>query len=157
AVIAAARAVTCGEGDLYIAGGVESMSRAPFVFAKAEMPFSRDMKVFDTTMGTRFPNPRFIEAFGGHTMAETADAVASELNISRAASDAFALASQRKYAAAKAAGFFGEEINPAAVPATGRSDATIVGADEHPRPETDAAALARLKPLQSGGVVTAGN
>ena len=96
AVLDGARAVTSGEGDLYLVGGVESMSRAPFVVAKAEAPYSREFKVFDTTIGARFPNPRIVDAFGGHSMPETGDAVAAELGISREAADRFAAASQAK-------------------------------------------------------------
>jgi len=158
AVIEAARAATCGEGELFVAGGVENMSRAPFVLGKAESAFSREAKIFDSTMGARFPNPRFTAQFGDDTMPQTADNIAAEMGISRESSDDFALASQRKYAAALAAGFFAEEIEPIALTAK-RKDGTpaIFAADEHPRPQTDAAGLAKLRPLQEGGVVTAGN
>lgn len=157
AVLEAARAVTCGEGELYVAGGVESMSRAPFVMAKAESAYSRDMKIFDTTIGARFPNPKLMELFGNHSMPETGDNVAHEFSISREDSDRFAAASQAKYAAAKADGFFNAEILPFTI-ATGRkTPPLIVDADEHPRPESDYDSLARLKPLFEGGVVTAGN
>lgn len=158
AVIDAARAVTCGEGALFVAGGVENMSRAPFVMGKAETAFSREAKIFDSTMGARFPNPRFAQMFGDDTMPQTADNVAADLGISRAASDAFALASQRKYAAALADGFFAEEIQPVALPAKGKDAAPkMIEADEHPRPGTDMAGLGKLRSLFSGGVVTAGN
>jgi acetyl-CoA C-acetyltransferase len=158
AVIEAARAATCGEGDLFVAGGVENMSRAPFVLGKAESAFSREAKIFDSTMGARFPNPRFGAQFGDDTMPQTADNIAADLGIGREASDAFALASQQKYAAALASGFFADEIEPINLPGK-RKDGTVAvfTADEHPRPQTDAAALAKLKPLQQGGVVTAGN
>jgi acetyl-CoA C-acetyltransferase len=158
AVIEAARAVTCGEGELFVAGGVENMSRAPFVLGKAESAFSREAKIFDSTMGARFPNPRFTAAFGDDTMPQTADNIAVDMQISREASDAFALASQQKYAAALAAGFFKDEIEPIELPDK-RKDGTVAvfAADEHPRPQTDTAALAKLKPLQPTGVVTAGN
>jgi acetyl-CoA C-acetyltransferase len=158
AVIDAARAVTCGEGDLFMAGGVENMSRAPFVLGKAETAFNREVRMFDSTLGARFPNPRFAELFGDDTMPQTADNVAAELGITREASDNFALASQRKYAAALADGFFAGEIHPVSLPQRGKgASPTIIDADEHPRPTTDMAGLARLRPLFPGGVVTAGN
>jgi acetyl-CoA C-acetyltransferase len=158
AVIDAARAVTCKEGDLFVAGGVENMSRAPFVLAKAEAAFSRDTQIYDTTMGARFPNPKFGAAFGTDTMPETADNIARDLGITRAASDAFALASQQKYAAALADGFFAGEISPVKLPSK-RKDAPVqeISADEHPRPATDLAGLTKLRPLYADGVVTAGN
>lgn len=157
AVLDAARAVKTGEGDLFIAGGVESMSRAPFVLSKAESAFSRSAQLFDSTMGARFPNPEIIARFGGHSMPETADNIAKDLGITRAASDAFALESQRKYVAAQAAGYFAGELVPVEIP-MGRGKApVIVDTDEHPRPDTTAEGLAKLKPLFAGGVVTAGN
>jgi acetyl-CoA C-acetyltransferase len=156
AVVDAARAITCDEGELYLAGGVESMSRAPFVFAKAESAYSRDVRVFDSTIGARFPNPKIISGFGNDTMPETADNVAREFSISREDSDRFAAGSQAKYAAAKAAGFFDGEICPVTIQ-LGKKPPIIVDADEHPRPESDFEALSRLKPLFEGGVVTAGN
>ncbi len=157
AVLDAARAITAGEGELYLAGGVESMSRAPFVVAKAESAYQREMKTYDTTMGARFPNARVIERCGADTMPETGDNVAREFGVSRADADRFAAASQAKYARAKADGFFSGEIEPVAVSIGRKVPPTIVSEDEHPRPETDLAALARLKPLFDGGVVTAGN
>lgn len=157
AVIDGARAVTCGEGDLYVVGGVESMSRAPFVVAKAESAYSRDFKVFDTTIGARFPNPRIIEQFGNDSMPETGDNVAAEFGISREAADRFAAASQARYAAAKAAGFFADEILPIEVPTGRRTPPMVVADDEHPRPETSFESLSALKPLFAGGVVSAGN
>lgn len=155
AVLDAARSVTCGEGDLFIAGGVESMSRAPFALSKAESAYSREAKIFDTTIGARFPNPKVVRGFGNHSMAETADNIAHDLGLSREASDAFAAASQAKYARAKVEGFYGGEIHPITIP--GRKGDTVVAEDEHPRPQTDLAALSKLKPLFEGGVVTAGN
>ncbi|CUW40466.1 beta-ketoadipyl CoA thiolase [Magnetospirillum sp. XM-1] len=155
AVLDAARSVTCNEGDLFIAGGVESMSRAPFVLAKAESAWSRDAKIFDTTIGARFANPRVIKGFGNHSMPETADNIAHDLNLTREASDAFAAASQAKYARAKADGFYEGEIHPITI--VGRKGDIVVAEDEHPRPQTDLAALTKLKPLFEGGVVTAGN
>jgi acetyl-CoA C-acetyltransferase len=158
AIIDAARAATCQEGDLFVAGGVENMSRAPFVLGKAESAFSREAKIFDSTMGARFPNPGFTSAFGDDTMPQTADNIAADLGISRSDSDAFALRSQQNYAAALAAGFYEAEILPIDLPDK-RKDGSIAtfAADEHPRPRSDEAGLAKLKPLQAGGVVTAGN
>src|ERR671925_706336 len=101
AVVDAARAITCGEGDLYVAGGVESMSRAPYVMSKSDTPYSREVKMFDTTIGTRFPNAKFIKQYGNHTMPETGDNVAKEFGVSREQADEFALASQQKYATAE--------------------------------------------------------
>ena len=155
AVLDAARSITCGEGELFVAGGVESMSRAPFVLAKAESAYSRDARIFDTTIGGRFVNPKVAKAFGNHSMPETADNIAADLGISREACDVFALASQSKFAKAKAAGFYDGEIHPITI--QGRKGDTVVAEDEHPRPETDAAMLTKLRPLFEGGVVTAGN
>ncbi|HXE17176.1 MAG TPA: 3-oxoadipyl-CoA thiolase [Stellaceae bacterium] len=152
----AARAADTGQGNLFIAGGVESMSRAPFVMAKNETAYGRDVRVFDSTIGARFPNPRVLKEYGGDTMAETADNVAREHQISRADSDKFAAASQEKYAKAKAAGFYADELTPVSI--AGKKGATVqVTEDEHPRPGTSMDALAALKPLNPEGVVTAGN
>lgn len=156
AVADAARAITCNEGDLYLAGGVESMSRAPFVFAKSESAYSRDVRVFDSTIGARFPNPKIISGFGNETMPETADNVARDYGIGREDSDRFAAASQARYAKAKAAGFYDDEICPVTIP-QGKKPPLVVAEDEHPRPDSDFEALSRLKPLFEGGVVTAGN
>ncbi|MCY1021425.1 3-oxoadipyl-CoA thiolase [Pyxidicoccus sp. MSG2] len=156
AVLDAARAATAGQGELFVAGGVESMSRAPFALAKAESAYSRDARIYDTTMGARFPNPRLVAGFGDDTMPETADNIASELGLGRESSDRFALASQQKYAAALKAGFFSGELMPVELP--GRKGAvTTVAVDEHPRPDTTLDKLAVLKPLAPEGVVTAGN
>jgi acetyl-CoA C-acetyltransferase len=158
AVTDAARAITCGEGSLYIAGGVESMTRAPYVLAKAESPFSRDVKMYDTTIGSRFTNPRFKQKFGDQSMPETGDNVAKEFGVTRAQADEFALGSQKKYAKAEAEGFYKGEILPIALPQK-RKDAAPerMEADEHPRRDATMEALAKLKPLFEGGVVTAGN
>jgi 3-oxoadipyl-CoA thiolase len=158
AVTDAARAITCGEGELYIAGGVESMSRAPYVFAKSETPFGRDVKLYDTTIGSRFTNPRFKKRFGDHQMPETGDNVAREFQISREQADDFALGSQKKYAKAEAEGFYKGEIMAIALPSK-KKDAppAMVDADEHPRRDSSMESLAKLKPLYEGGVVTAGN
>lgn len=157
AVLDSARAISAGEGELYVAGGVESMSRAPFVMAKAESAYSRDLQVFDTTIGARFPNPRLVEQYGNHSMPETGDNVAADLGISREDADRFATASQSRYAAAKAAGFFAGEILPIAVPTGRKTPPRIVAEDEHPRPESTYDSLSGLRPLFPGGVVTAGN
>ena len=157
AVVDAARAASVGQGELFIAGGVESMSRAPFVMAKAESPYSREMKVFDSTIGARFPNPRIAKGFGEDTMPQTADNVAHDHDIGREASDRFALASQEKYARAKAAGFYDTELLAVKIPGAKRGTETVVAQDEHPRPNTTMERLAELKPLFPNGVVTAGN
>lgn len=156
-VVDAARSITCHEGDIILAGGVESMTRAPFVFAKTEKPFSRDFKVFDTTIGSRFPNPKIIEQFGSDTMPQTGDNVAHKYGITREEADKFAAASQAKYQAAKQAGFFDDEITPITVPQGKKLPAKIVTDDEHPRASSDIAALQKLKPLNENGIVTAGN
>ncbi|MFN7754135.1 MAG: 3-oxoadipyl-CoA thiolase [Pseudomonadota bacterium] len=156
AVAYAAQVVTAGEGDLFIAGGVESMSRAPFVMAKAESAYSRDFRVFDSTIGPRFPNPKVEKQFGDDSMPQTADNLAQDIGVPREAADVFALASQRKYAAAKADGFFDGEIAPVSIPQR-KGDPKVVAADEHPRPDTTMEALQKLKPLNAGGVTTAGN
>jgi acetyl-CoA C-acetyltransferase len=158
AVVDAARAITCGEGDLYIAGGVESMTRAPYVMSKPDTPFGRDAKLYDTTIGVRFPNSRAIKQYGNHSMPETGDNVAKELGITREQSDEFALASQQKYATAEKEGFYKGEILPIALPSR-KKDAppAVFDADEHPRRDANMDSLAKLKPLFEGGVVTAGN
>ncbi|MNZ53013.1 Beta-ketoadipyl-CoA thiolase [compost metagenome] len=157
AVIDAARAITCGEGRLYLAGGAESMSRAPFVMGKADSAFSRAVNVFDTTIGARFANPRLVERYGNDSMPETGDNVAREFGIAREDADRFAAASQARYQAALRAGFFAGEIMPVEVPSGRRGETLVVEHDEHPRPQSDLAALSRLSALFPGGVVTAGN
>ena len=158
AVTDAARAVTCGEGELYIAGGVESMSRAPYVFGKADAPFSRDLKMYDSTIGARFQNPRIMKQYGDHSMPQTGDNVAKDFGVTRQDADEFALASQKKYAKAEAEGFYQGEILPVALPSRKRdAPPRKVEQDEHPRRDATMEALARLKPLFEGGVVTAGN
>lgn len=157
AVIDSARAITCGEGDLYIAGGVESMSRAPFVMGKAESAYSRDAKLYDTTIGSRFPNKKIIAQYGGHSMPETGDNVAAEFGISREQADLFAAQSQAKYQKAKQEGFFADEITPIEVFQGKKLPPKLVSEDEHPRPSSTVEALTKLKPLFEGGVVTAGN
>ncbi|MDC4922560.1 3-oxoadipyl-CoA thiolase [Acinetobacter baumannii] len=157
AVIDSARAITCGEGELYIAGGVESMSRAPFVMGKAESAYSRDAKIYDTTIGSRFPNKKIIAQYGGHSMPETGDNVAAEFGISREQADLFAAQSQAKYQKAKEEGFFVDEITPIEVFQGKKLPPRLVSEDEHPRPSSTVEALTKLKPLFEGGVVTAGN
>jgi acetyl-CoA C-acetyltransferase len=158
AVVDAARAVTCGEGDLYLAGGVESMSRAPYVMSKSDTPYSREVKMFDTTIGSRFPNPRVVKQFGNHTMPETGDNVARDFGVSREQADEFALASQQKYATAEKEGFYKGEIHAIKLPSRKKDAPTeSLQADEHPRRDATLEALAKLKPLFEGGVVTAGN
>jgi len=157
AVASAARSIGVGEISLAVAGGVESMSRAPFVMAKAESAYSREMKLFDSTIGARFPNPRIAKSFGDDTMPQTADNVAHDHAISREDSDRFALASQEKYARAKAAGFYDSELMPVSVPGAKKGSETVIAQDEHPRPNTTMDRLVELKPLFANGVVTAGN
>jgi 3-oxoadipyl-CoA thiolase len=155
AVAAAARAVRSGEIELAIAGGVESMTRAPFVMGKAEAAFARSSEIFDTTIGWRFINSRMRETYGVDSMPETAENVAVEQHISRDDQDAFAWRSQQRAGAAKQAGFFVEEIVPLTLQL--RKGAVTIENDEHIRAETTLALLAGLKPLQAGGTVTAGN
>src|SRR5262245_5494325 len=149
AVVAACHAVAAGDGDLFVAGGVESMSRAPLVMGKPDKAFPRgDRTVYDTTLGWRFPNPRMVEMFPPETLGETGENVADRWEVSREDQDAFALESQRRWAAADEAGRFADELVPV-------GDATR---DEHPRPDTSAGKLAALRPaFRQGGTVTAGN
>ncbi|HMO73290.1 MAG TPA: acetyl-CoA C-acyltransferase, partial [Paracoccaceae bacterium] len=157
AVAAAARAIRSGEIGLAIAGGVEGMTRAPFVLPKAATPFARTAEIADTTIGWRMVNPRMQAAFGTDSMPETAENLAAELGISRADQDAFALRSQGKAAAAQASGRLAGEILPV-VADLGRGRAAQGGRDEHPRAGTTAADLARLRPItRPDGTVTAGN
>jgi len=156
AIAVAAQAITCGEGDVFVAGGVESMSRAPFVMGKAEAPFARDARVFDSTIGARFPNPKVEDRCGDDSLPETADNLARDYQITREQADIFAAASQHKYAAAKADGFYDGEIISVEVPG-GRAGPVTVAEDEHPRPQTNLEALAKLRPLFKDGVTTAGN
>ncbi|MCK6403484.1 MAG: 3-oxoadipyl-CoA thiolase [Sphaerotilus natans subsp. sulfidivorans] len=152
-----ARGIACGALDLAVAGGVESMSRAPLVMPKATSAFSRQAEVADSTIGWRFVNPRMVALHGVDSMGETAENVAQEHGVNRADQDAFALRSQQRAAAAQAAGWLAAEITPVPVPGR-RGDVTWVSVDEHPRPQTTAEELARLKPaFRDGGSVTAGN
>ncbi|MBP2232143.1 acetyl-CoA acyltransferase [Azospirillum agricola] len=154
----AARAIKAGEADLIVAGGVESMTRAPFVMGKADSAFSRSAEIADTTIGWRFVNPLMKARFGIDSMPETAENVAADYNVSRADQDAFALRSQQRAARAQEAGRFAREIVPVRIPRR-KGDPVVVAEDEHPRPDTTLEALAKLgTPFRKeGGSVTAGN
>ena len=156
AVVTAARAIRAGEAELMIAGGTESMSRAPFVMPKAETAFSRSAEIFDTTIGWRFINHRMQQLFGTDSMPETGENVAREFGVSREAQDAFAVRSQERAVAAQQSGRLGKEIVPVAVPQK-KGDPVSVTTDEHPRTGTTVETLAKLKPLFKDGTVTAGN
>jgi acetyl-CoA acyltransferase len=157
AVATAARAIKSGEIDLVIAGGVESMSRAPFVLAKADAAFSRNSALYDTTIGWRFVNPVMEKHYGIDSMPETAENVAAQFNIGREDQDAFALRSQQRWAEANRTGFFKGEIVPVAVPQK-KGDPKLIDTDEQPRPDTTIEALARLRSIvRPDGTVTAGN
>ncbi len=157
AVGMAARAIRAGDCDFVLAGGVESMSRAPFVMPKADSAFSRANAVYDTTIGWRFVNPKMKAAFGVDTMPETADNVAADFHVSRADQDAFAARSQARWAAAHEAGVFADEIVPVRIPQK-KGDPLVVSTDEHPRPGTTAEQLGRLKGVNGADLtVTAGN
>jgi acetyl-CoA acyltransferase len=157
AVGTAARAIRAGEAHLVVAGGVESMTRAPFVMAKADSAFSRAAKIEDTTLGWRFVNPRMQEQYGIDSMPETAENVAQQFGVNRADQDAFALRSQQRWAAAQAAGVFRDEIVPVTLHPK-KGVATVFDTDEHPRPDTSLEQLAKLKGVVTpGGSVTAGN
>ena len=157
AVGTAARAIRAGDMDLAIAGGVESMTRAPFVMPKAETAYSRGNAVYDTTIGWRFVNPLMKAQYGVDSMPETADNVAEDHTVTRADQDAFALRSQQRWAAADAAGIFAEEITPVSIPQR-KGDPIIVDSDEHPRPDTTADKLAKLRGINGADLtVTAGN
>jgi 3-oxoadipyl-CoA thiolase len=157
AIASAAHAIAVGEGDVFIAGGAESMTRAPFVLAKADTAFSRDLKVHDTTIGWRFTNPRLAAMYPPLGMGETAEVVAERYGVSRQEQDAFALASQQKWGQAHAAGRFGDELMPVAI-SQRSGEPVLVERDEHPRPDTTLDQLGRLKPaFKKDGTVTAGN
>ncbi|MGF1631205.1 MAG: 3-oxoadipyl-CoA thiolase [Kiloniellaceae bacterium] len=157
AVITAARAIKSGEADLIVAGGVESMSRAPFVLPKAETAFSRSSEIHDTTIGWRFVNPLMKAQYGVDSMPETAENVAEEFAISREDQDAFALRSQQKVGRAVESGRLAREITPVTIPRR-KGDPTVVDRDEHPRPSTTLEGLTNLRaPFRDGGSVTAGN
>ena len=157
AVGSAARAILAGDTELMIAGGVESMTRAPFVMGKADAAYSRSAGIYDTTIGWRFVNPLMKKLYGTDAMPDTAENLASELKIARADQDAFALRSQQRVAAAQAAGRFDDEIVPVEI-AQKKGEPKIVAADEHPRADTTLESLAKLKPIvREDGTVTAGN
>lgn len=157
AVGLAARSIKSGETELMIAGGVESMSRAPFVMPKADSAFSRNNAVFDTTIGWRFVNPLMKKMYDTHSMPQTADNVAADFNIGREDQDAFAIRSQQRWGAAHAAGRFDDEIVPVTIPQK-KGDPIVFTTDEHPRPETTLAMLAKLKGVNGAELtVTAGN
>ncbi|ENW92928.1 3-oxoadipyl-CoA thiolase [Acinetobacter dispersus] len=157
AIAMAARAIKANEADLIIAGGVESMSRAPYVMGKSDSAFGRSQKIEDTTMGWRFINPKLKEMYGVDTMPQTAENVAEQFNINRADQDQFALNSQQRTATAQAKGFFTREITPVTIPQR-KGDAIVVDIDEHPRASTTLEALTKLKGVvKAEGTVTAGN
>ncbi len=157
AIAIAARAIKAGEANLVIAGGVESMSRAPYVMGKSESVFGRSQKIEDTTMGWRFINPKLKELYGVDTMPQTAENVAEQFNVNRADQDQFALVSQQRTASAQAKGFFSKEIVAVEIPQR-KGDAVVIDTDEHPRASTTLEALSKLKPVvKADGTVTAGN
>lgn len=157
ALAIAARAIKAGEANLIIAGGVESMSRAPLVMGKSDQAFSRSQKLEDTTMGWRFINPKLDELYGTETMPQTAENVAEQFNINRADQDAFALRSQQRTAVAQEAGFFKDEITPVSIPQR-KGEPVTVDTDEHPRADTTLEKLTKLRPIVTAdGTVTAGN
>ncbi|MDP9802166.1 3-oxoadipyl-CoA thiolase [Acinetobacter calcoaceticus] len=157
AIAIAARAIKAGEANLVIAGGVESMSRAPYVMGKSDSAFGRSQKIEDTTMGWRFINPKLKELYGVDTMPQTAENVAEKFNVNRADQDQFALVSQQRTASAQAKGFFSKEIVAVEIPQR-KGDAVVIDTDEHPRASTTLEALSKLKPVvKVDGSVTAGN
>ena len=157
ALVHAAHSITAGEGDVFVVGGVESMSRSPIVMSRSESPFDRNIKFFDSTIGPRFSNPALVKRFGDPQMPQTADNLAKEYGITREQADTFSAASQAKYALAKGEGFFNGEIAPVELPPTRKGPVPAVTDDEHPRPESDMATLSKMKALYEGGVTTAGN
>lgn len=157
AVIDAARAISCGEGEVFIAGGVESMTRAPLTFNKSNTAFSKDIKVYDSAIGVRFPNPVIAKKFGHETMPETADNVARAENISREACDQFAFNSQQKWQAASSLGYFKEEIVAVNIPQKRGKPDIIIDTDEHPRADTSLEKMSSMRPLFEDGVVSAAN
>ncbi|WP_144734525.1 3-oxoadipyl-CoA thiolase [Acinetobacter oleivorans] len=157
AIAIAARAIKAGEANLVIAGGVESMSRAPYVMGKSDSAFGRSQKIEDTTMGWRFINPKLKELYGVDTMPQTAENVAEQFNVNRADQDQFALVSQQRTASAQAKGFFSKEIVAVEIPQR-KGDVVVIDTDEHPRASTTLEALSKLKPVvKADGSVTAGN
>ena len=157
ALVHAAHSITAGEGDVFVVGGVESMSRSPIVMSRSESPFDRNIKFFDSTIGPRFSNPALVKRFGDPQMPQTSDNLAREYGITREQADTFAAASQAKYALAKGEGFFSGEIVPVEMPPTRKGPVPAIADDEHPRPGSDVATLSKMKALYEGGVTTAGN
>jgi acetyl-CoA C-acetyltransferase len=157
ALVHASHAITAGEGDVFVVGGVESMSRSPIVMSRSETPFDRNIKFYDSTIGPRFSNPALVKRFGDDQMPQTSDNLAREYGITREQADTFSAASQAKYALAKGEGFFNGEIAPVELPPTRKGPVPAVTEDEHPRPESTLETLAKMKPLYAGGVTTAGN
>jgi len=157
ALVHAAHAITAGEGEVFLVGGVESMSRSPLVMNRSESAFARDIKLYDSTIGPRFSNPRLVKQFGDDQMPQTADTLARQYEIKRDEADRFALRSQQRYAIAKGEGFFAGEIAPVELPPTRKGPVPPIADDEHPRPTTDLDSLGKMKPLYDGGVTTAGN
>ncbi len=157
AVVHAAHAISAGEGDVYLVGGVESMSRSPLIINRSESAFARDIRLYDSTIGPRFSNPKLVKQFGDDQMPQTADTLARQYEIKREEADKFALRSQQRYSIAKGEGFFSGEIAPVELPPTRKGPVPPVSDDEHPRPNSDLEALARMRPLYEGGVTTAGN
>ena len=156
AVVAASHAITAGEAEAILSGGVESMSRAPFVMGKAESAYSRDLRIFDSAVGSRFPNPKIEAEHGEDSMPQTADNLALEHDISRNDADEFALQSQQRYAAALVRGFFNDEITGVDVRVS-KTEVKAIDKDEQPRAATNLESLAKLRALNAGGVTTAGN
>ncbi len=157
AIISAANSVKLNEGDVFIAGGTESMTRAPFVFSKADSPFPREVKVFDSTIGWRFTNPKMTQPYAKEGMGDTAENVAVKYGLTRQEQDEFALNTQKKWGAAHAAGRFADELVPVVIPQR-KGDPIVVNKDEHPRPDTTIEQLAKLPPaFKKDGTVTAGN
>lgn len=157
ALVHAAHAITAGEGDVFLVGGVESMSRSPLVMSRSESAFGRDVRLYDSTIGPRFSNPKLVKRFGDDQMPQTADTLAREYEIKREEADRFALRSQQRYAIAKGEGFFAGELSPVELPPSRKGPVPPVSEDEHPRPNTDLETLSRMRPLYEGGVTTAGN
>jgi acetyl-CoA C-acetyltransferase len=157
AVVHAAHAITAEEGDVFLVGGVESMSRSPLVMSRSESAFGRDVKLYDSTIGPRFSNPKLVKRFGDDQMPQTADNLAREYDIKREDADKFALRSQQKYAIAKGEGFFSGEIAPVELPPSRKGPVPAIADDEHPRPSTDLEALTKMRAIYEGGVTTAGN
>ena len=157
ALLDAARCVSLGEAELYVAGGVESMTRAPFALAKSSVPYQREPAIFDTAIGTRFPNPVFAERFGIESMPETADNVAAEFEINREQADRFAFESQQRYNSALKSGYFEREITPVEIQQGKNKPTRVVDRDEHPRPDTSLEKMRSLGSLFEGGVTTAAN